>query len=88
MRTPGEKPAPGFLPGGLSEGALQYFIRMKKREKNKRQRTPFFGIPLIMPYLRPYVKTVLLMIFLGILSSLADTIFPLFNSWALDRFVA
>jgi len=62
--------------------------RMKKREKNKRQRTPFFGIPLIMPYLRPYVKTVLLMIFLGILSSLADTIFPLFNSWALDHFVA
>ena len=58
-------------------------IRMKKREKNKRQRTPFFGIPLIMSYLRPYVKTVLLMIFLGILSSLADTIFPLFNSWAL-----
>ena len=88
MRPPGEKPAPGFLPGGLSEGALQYFIRMKKREKNKRQRTPFFGIPLIMPYLRPYVKTVLLMIFLGILSSLADTIFPLFNSWALDHFVA
>ena len=62
--------------------------RMKKHEKNKRQRTPFFGIPLIMPYLRPYVKTVLLMIFLGILSSLADTRFPLFNSWALDHFVA
>ena len=41
-----------------------------------------------MPYVRKYVPTVALMIFLGILSSLADTVFPLFNSWALDHFVA
>ena len=38
--------------------------------------------------MRPYIPTVLLMIFLGILSSLADSVFPLFNSWALDHFVA
>ena len=63
-----------------------------KNEKQKtnqgKRRTMFFGIPLIMPYIRPYVPTVSLMIFLGILSSLADTIYPLFNSWALDHFVA
>jgi len=41
-----------------------------------------------MPYVRKYVPTVALMIFLGTLSSLADTVFPLFNSWALDHFVA
>ena len=62
---------------------------MNKIQTNKGQRrTRFFGIPLIMPYIRPYVPTVSLMIFLGILSSLADTIYPLFNSWALDHFVA
>ena len=62
---------------------------MNKTQKKKEQRrTRFFGIPLIMPYIRPYVPTVSFMIFLGILSSLADTIYPLFNSWALDHFVA
>ena len=64
-------------------------VRMNKTQKKKEQRrTRFFGIPLIMPYIRPYVPTVSFMIFLGILSSLADTIYPLFNSWALDHFVA
>ena len=60
----------------------------KKKKKKEQGRTRLFGIPLIMPFLRPYVPTVALMIFLGILSSLADTIYPLFNSWALDHFVA
>ncbi len=58
------------------------------QKKKEQRRTPFFGVPLILPYIRPYVPTVSLMIFLGILSSLADTIYPLFNSWALDHFVA
>ena len=63
---------------------------MKISEKNKGEsrKTKLFGIPLILPYVRPYIPTVLLMIFLGILSSLADSVFPLFNSWALDHFVA
>ena len=49
---------------------------------------PLFGFPKLLPYLKPYRGTILLMIFLGILSSLADTIYPLFNSYALDHFVA
>ncbi len=58
-------------------------------KKNKhRQGVSFFGIPLILPFVRPYLGTILWMIFLGILSSLADSVFPLFNSWALDHFVA
>ena len=63
---------------------------MKNSENNKGEsrKTRLFGIPLILPYVRPYIPTVLLMIFLGILSSLADSVFPLFNSWALDHFVA
>lgn len=60
----------------------------KQKKKTGQGRTRFFGIPLIMPFIRPYVPRVMFMIFLGILSSLADTIYPLFNSWALDHFVA
>ena len=60
----------------------------KEKKKQKSGRTPLFGIPLILPYIRPYIPTVALMIVLGILSSLADSIYPLFNSWALDHFVA
>ena len=59
-----------------------------KNHTSGKLKTRFFGIPLILPYVRRYIPTVLFMIFLGILSSLADTIFPLFNSWALDHFVA
>ena len=58
-------------------------------EKNKKRRgASFFGLPLILPYVRPYLWTIVWMIILGILSSLADSVFPLFNSWALDHFVA
>ena len=62
--------------------------RESTKTSDSKKNTRFFGIPLIMPYVRKYVPTVALMIFLGILSSLADTVFPLFNSWALDHFVA
>ena len=62
--------------------------RESTKTNDSKKNTRFFGIPLIMPYVRKYVPTVALMIFLGALSSLADTVFPLFNSWALDHFVA
>ena len=62
--------------------------RESTKTSDSKKNTRFFGIPLIMPYVRKYVPTVALMIFLGTLSSLADTVFPLFNSWALDHFVA
>ena len=58
-----------------------------KKDRSGPQKASFFGLPLILPYVRPYLPTILWMIFLGILSSLADSAFPLFNSWALDHFV-
>lgn len=54
----------------------------------KETRLPLFGIPKLMPFIRPYARTVILMIVLGALSSLADTIFPLFNQYAIDHFIA
>ncbi len=48
---------------------------------------PFFGIPRLKPYLKPYARTIVFMLVLGFLSSLIDAVYPLFNRYALDHFV-
>ena len=48
----------------------------------------FFGIPKIWPFIRPYRGIIFFMIVLGVLASLIDSIYPLFNQYALDHFVA
>ena len=58
---------------------------MPKKEENKKLR--FFGIPVLLPYVRPYRRMILLMILLGGLSSAIDALYPLFNRYALDHFV-
>ncbi|WP_026651888.1 ABC transporter ATP-binding protein [Butyrivibrio proteoclasticus] len=55
------------------------------KENNKK--LPFFGIPKLYPFLKPYIPTVISMIILGVLSSLMDSIYPVFNKYALDNFV-
>ena len=57
-------------------------------EKEKQVKLPLFGIPRLYPFLKSYIVTIIVMIILGILSSLADSVFPLFNQYALDNFVA
>lgn len=47
-----------------------------------------FQISRLMSFIRSYRKTIVWMIILGIFSSLADSLYPLFNSYALDHFVA
>ena len=56
--------------------------------KNKKRSLPLFGIPALLPYLRPYRSRMIRMILLGLVCSVIDTIFPLFNRYALDHFVA
>ncbi|MCR5107650.1 MAG: ABC transporter ATP-binding protein/permease [Lachnospiraceae bacterium] len=46
-----------------------------------------FGIPLVIPFMKPYRKRILLMVFLGILSSLIDSVYPLFNRYVLDNII-
>lgn len=53
----------------------------------KSKRLPLFGIPALLPFLRPYAVTLVWMIVLGALSSFADTLFPLFNRYAIDHFI-
>lgn len=56
-------------------------------EEKKNKALPFFGIPRLWPFIRPYRNVLLLNIVLGILSSFADSVYPLFNRYALDQFV-
>ncbi len=55
--------------------------------ENKNVRLPFFGIPRLMPYIKQYAPKIIFMIILGVLSSLIDSVFPIFNRYALDNFV-
>ena len=57
-------------------------------ENNKNISLHFFGIPRLWPFIRPYRRILIFNIILGILSSLADSVYPLFNSYALNHFVA
>ena len=59
---------------------------MNKNE-NEQVRLKFFGIPRILPYLKPYRKMMIVMVILGGLSSAIDALYPLFNRYALDHFV-
>ena len=50
-------------------------------------RLPFFGIPRLAPYLKPYRKRIVTMVILGAIVTSIDAFYPLFNRYALDRFV-
>ncbi len=58
------------------------------QEENRQISLPFFGIPKIFPFAKPYGRTLITVITLGVLSSLIDSIYPLFNSYAIDHFIA
>ena len=57
---------------------------MKTEENIK---LPFFGIPKLYPFIKPYLPKIVVMVLLGIISSLVDSIYPIFNRYALDNFV-
>ncbi len=49
---------------------------------------PFMGIQRLMPYLKPYLPKMVIMIFLGSMVSLVDSSIPLFNRYAINNFIA
>ena len=57
------------------------------KEDNK-VRYPLFGFLKIRPYVRAYRRTILIMVLCGAFVSMIDAIYPLFNRYALDHFVA
>ena len=54
----------------------------QKSKEHSTDRPGLFGVNYIMPFIRPYGRKIVVMLLLGFLSSLADTIFPLFNRYA------
>ncbi len=48
---------------------------------------PFFGIPKLLPYIKRYVPKIIVMVILGLISSLIDSAVPLMQRFALDHFV-
>ena len=48
----------------------------------------FFGLGKMIPFIRPYIVGMLVMILLGTLSSVADSIYPLFNRYAINHYIA
>ncbi len=55
--------------------------------KENNVKLPLFGIPALMPYIKPYGKTIIVMIMLGTFSSIIDSFYPLFHKYALNNFV-
>ncbi len=53
---------------------------MKKNTSSR-----FFGLGKMIPFIRPYVGGMLVMILLGALSSVADSVYPLFNRYAINH---
>ncbi len=48
---------------------------------------PFYGIPRLVPYVKPYAKLLFSMVLLGFLSSLMEAAFPLFNRYAINNYI-
>ena len=48
---------------------------------------PFMGIPRLWPYLKPYLPKMAVMIFLGAMVSMVDSMIPLFNRYAINNFI-
>ncbi|WP_242840974.1 ABC transporter ATP-binding protein [Butyrivibrio sp. AE3004] len=56
-------------------------------EQTKATRLPFFGIPKLFPFLKPYITKIIVMIFLGSMVSLVDSTIPLFNRFAINNYI-
>ncbi len=59
---------------------------MKKTHENKKG-LPFFGIGRMLPFLKKYSKTLLVMVLCGLAGTLVDIAVPLFQRYSLNHFV-
>ncbi|MCF0126927.1 MAG: ABC transporter ATP-binding protein [Pseudobutyrivibrio sp.] len=60
---------------------------MQKENKEENVRLPWFGFPILWPFLKKYKLTVFLMVTLGMLVSMIDAIYPLFTRYAINHFI-
>ncbi len=59
-----------------------------RRKKEAYVRLPYFGINRLIPFMKPYRKRLLLMLLLGIVGSCVDIVLPLFQSYAINNYIA
>jgi len=57
-------------------------------ENEKIRHLRFFGIPKILPYLKPYTGAMIVMVLFAFGGSLIDTIFPKFQEYAINHYIA
>ena len=62
-------------------------MNQTEKEKQEYVSLPYFGIPKLLPYLKPYRWNLLAMVFFGLLTSSIDIIVPLFQQYALNNFI-
>lgn len=51
-------------------------------------RLKHYGIPKLLPFLKPYRKRIIVMIVMGVMASMIDALYPLFSQYALNHYVA
>ena len=57
-------------------------------EQKKTKSAKWFGIPNLVPYMRPYGKLILWMVLMAFYGSAMDAVIPLFQQYAIDRYIA
>jgi len=58
------------------------------KEKQEYVSLPYFGLPKLIPYLKPYRWNLFFMVLFGLMTSAIDIIVPLFQQYALNNFIA
>ena len=56
-------------------------------ENKEQKQLRFFGIPKIFPFIRRHTKAIVIMVTLGVLSSLVDIVIPIYQRYALNHYV-
>ena len=57
-------------------------------EQKKTKGAKWFGIPNLVPYMRPYGKLIFWMVLMAFYGSAMDAVIPLFQQYAIDRYIA
>ena len=60
---------------------------MKKKVENHKK-LPFFGIGKLIPFVKPYRATMILMVVCGIMGTMWDIVITLMERYALNHFIA
>ena len=57
-------------------------------EQKKTNGAKWFGIPNLVPYMRPYGKLIFWMVLMAFYGSAMDAVIPLFQQYAIDHYIA